>query len=1176
MKRIVFVTNIFCKIFNKRDMGPNKLKIYLWCLLLLCPINMWADHDYDADRAVTIRESETLEIKVGEVVDVYADKEGIVNGFYESGMSACWVDHAWVMFLKNNDPHNEYVKVNNTDASIGLSTLVGLKGSSKFMVKMYYSITWMYPGENRKYVAQSEYYFYIKVKDTQPKTISLPKSISMLPGTTSKLEPSITPSNASPTLTWDSSNKDVAIVDDNGNVIAIDSGSSIVSVKTENGLSASCQVNVSGENLTRLNLACTPNSGEIKKGSVVSLNVTNATGANIYYTTNGDIPTIKSIKYNSSGITIKNACTLKAIAYKDGFRPGTITAKYTIIQEPKLTLTASPSSGEVKSGTIVTLTAKSNGNVVYGTNIYYTTNGKNPTTNSSKYTSSGIVIDSDCTLKAIAYKDGYEESNILTQKYTIEKIKVTGITLNLTNVPLKKGETQQLIATVSPSNATNKNVKWTSNKTAVATVSTNGLITAKSLGNATITCKATDGSGKYATCDVTVINERSVAIDEKNFPDKNFRKFLLEQDYGKDGVISEEELRNLTYISVSNCSITNMKGIEFFTSLKDLWCYDNEITSLDLSNNTVLSTVSCKNNKLVTLDVSKNTALRYFDCDKNQLKNLDVSKNLSLISLSCGDNQLVSLDVSKNTTLESLSCYSNQLTSIDVTNNKVLNNLTCSSNPLTTLNLSKNINLSVLYCGSNQLKSLDLSKNTNLEELYCDDNQLTTLNLSNTPSLKRLFCGGNQLTSLDVTNNADLNVLRCWGNQLTTLYLRNREMVYLDVSNNKLKSLDVSNNIKLETLECASNKFTSLDVSRNTDLKEFRCGGNMIKGSAMDALIASLPIRNANDGKVYIVYTSSDEGNVCTKTQVAAIRAKGWIPYSGWGVEYEGSDENTEEKNPDITLLSIKANNPNLTTLSQNDKLILEAVFNNTGSTATIETRVRIWNQDMSPVAYSESQSNEFKANKQTTVKHEYSLLNIPLGNYFATIQFYDHWDSKKWKYYNNRLINFNVTEESEKPDLHFVSVNAINTNLNQLAKDDVLRFSATFKNTGGTATIKTGLLLLDKNTKNIVYKLDVLEKNFPKDEEMTIEYSGSLDGVVAGDYLASVLYYNDWGKEDDKGWYYNMYSLKEITVTNFTDIPQIEKEKYQDKKFYDIYGRRLSVPRKGINIIGGKKILIK
>lgn len=168
--------------------------------------------------------------------------------------------------------------------------------------------------------------------------------------------------------------------------------------------------------------------------------------------------------------------------------------------------------------------------------------------------------------------------------------------------------------------------------------------------------------------------------------------------------------------------------------------------------------------------------------------------------------------------------------------------------------------------------------------------------------------------------------------------------------------------------------------------------------------------------------------------------------------------------------------------------------------------------------------------------------------------------------------------ENIEKiPVLDFVSVTAINTNLNQLAKDDVLRFSATFKNTGETATIITGLLLLDKDSMSVVYMLDILEKEFPQNEEMIIEYSGSLDDVVAGDYLASVFYYNDWGKMDDIGWwYYNNSSLKEITVTNFTDIPKLEKEEHQDKHIYDIYGRRLSVLRKGINIIGGKKVLIK
>ena len=81
---------------------------------------------------------------------------------------------------------------------------------------------------------------------------------------------------------------------------------------------------------------------------------------------------------------------------------------------------------------------------------------------------------------------------------------VSSISLDANSLSLKKGETKQINATISPSNATNKSVSWSSSNTSVATVSSSGLITAKSSGSATITCKANDKCGVYATCYVTV------------------------------------------------------------------------------------------------------------------------------------------------------------------------------------------------------------------------------------------------------------------------------------------------------------------------------------------------------------------------------------------------------------------------------------------------------------------------------------------------------------------------------------------------------------------------------------------------------------------------------------------------------------------------------------------------
>jgi uncharacterized protein YjdB len=86
---------------------------------------------------------------------------------------------------------------------------------------------------------------------------------------------------------------------------------------------------------------------------------------------------------------------------------------------------------------------------------------------------------------------------------TVSPKTVTGITLSQTTLSLTAGGSSTLTATVAPSDATNKTVSWTSSNTGVATVS-NGKITAKKVGTATITCTANDGSGKTATCKVTV------------------------------------------------------------------------------------------------------------------------------------------------------------------------------------------------------------------------------------------------------------------------------------------------------------------------------------------------------------------------------------------------------------------------------------------------------------------------------------------------------------------------------------------------------------------------------------------------------------------------------------------------------------------------------------------------
>ena len=251
---------------------------------------------------------------------------------------------------------------------------------------------------------------------------------------------------------------------------------------------------------------------------------------------------------------------------------------------------------------------------------------------------------------------------------------------------------------------------------------------------------------------VVDFSKDNLAINADNFPDQNFRVFLQSESYGKDYVLTPEEISVIKSLYLINNGITSLKGIEYFTALTELFCYGNQLTSLDLSKNTALEFLQCPTNLLTSLDVSKNTALEYLDCSNNQLTSLDVSKNTALTELFCYGNQLTSLDVSKNTALTRLVCLENQLTSLDVSKNTALEYLDCSINQLTSLDVSKNTALTSLYCGLNELTSLDLSKNTALEFLYCSYNQLTSLDVSQNTELGIIYCEVNQIKGAQAEN----------------------------------------------------------------------------------------------------------------------------------------------------------------------------------------------------------------------------------------------------------------------------------------------------------------------------------------------------------------------------------------------------------------------------------------
>lgn len=167
-----------------------------------------------------------------------------------------------------------------------------------------------------------------------------------------------------------------------------------------------------------------------------------------------------------------------------------------------------------------------------------------------------------------------------------------------------------------------------------------------------------------------------------------------------------------------------------------------------------INTLDCSRNGISSLDISNNTVLKELNCGINELSSLNTSKNIALTKLNCDYNKLTSLDLNNNTSLKALSYRVNQLKNVNISNNKALVELDCCGNEISHLDISKNSALEYFSCSSNKLKSLDISKNRSLTSLVCgDNNELNNLNLSN-KVLNYIDCSGSSINFLNTLFNS--------------------------------------------------------------------------------------------------------------------------------------------------------------------------------------------------------------------------------------------------------------------------------------------------------------------------------------------------------------------------------------------------------------------------------------
>lgn len=310
------------------------------------------------------------------------------------------------------------------------------------------------------------------------------------------LEASVEPYDASDkSVTWSSSNTKVATVDKQGVVTAVAGGSCTIKAQSSGGQTAVCKITVF-EKATGIEIDEIIKTMYVGQVDKIAASVLPATATNRSVTwTSSDTSvatieadgTIKALKKGTATITVKSA--------DGGYKA---TCKLTVNPKVSVTgVTLDKAALSLKVGASFQFLGTVQPSNASERRIKWTTSDKSVATVSSTGVVKGVKAG-----YAVITATTYDGSYTAQCKLTVIQ-PVSGVTLSSSSTKISIGKSKTLTCTVSPSNASNKSVTWSSSNTKVATVTGKGVVTAKKAGTATITVKTADG-GFTASCKVTV------------------------------------------------------------------------------------------------------------------------------------------------------------------------------------------------------------------------------------------------------------------------------------------------------------------------------------------------------------------------------------------------------------------------------------------------------------------------------------------------------------------------------------------------------------------------------------------------------------------------------------------------------------------------------------------------
>jgi|GEM_PF-6052970 len=244
-------------------------------------------------------------------------------------------------------------------------------------------------------------------------------------------------------------------------------------------------------------------------------------------------------------------------------------------------------------------------------------------------------------------------------------------------------------------------------------------------------------------------------------PDPNFELALINLGVDvagiQDHIILESEAVAQTSLDIHSRSITDITGIEAFTSLTELSIWNNQISAIDLSNNTSIEGFYCNDNNISNFDLSYLSNLTFINIDRNNTEDLILGNHPNLEFISSSQNNLQSINLLDSPNLKSLDLNGNEIANLDFSSNLFLRDLYANDCSIETLNITNNTDLINLHVYLNQIEELDITNNLLLEQLIVQSNLLTTLDISQNPNVETLFATDNRLTSLNIANGNNAN-----------------------------------------------------------------------------------------------------------------------------------------------------------------------------------------------------------------------------------------------------------------------------------------------------------------------------------------------------------------------------------------------------------------------------------